>query len=118
MAKKAVSKRGRKKGGPNRSEEIRKHLAVHPSDKPAAVAKALAAKGIKVSPALISNVATRAAGGSKGGKRGRRPGRKSQSASNGLINLNQLVMAAQFIKSCGTAGEARRLLDAAEKVIG
>ncbi|MEM9186668.1 MAG: hypothetical protein AAGB00_09260, partial [Planctomycetota bacterium] len=40
----------------NKSQAIRDYAAAHPSEGPTAVTKALAAKGIEVSPPQVSNV--------------------------------------------------------------
>lgn len=111
MAKKKVASKGTKKRTVNKSQAIRDYRAKNPNAGPTEVAKALAASGIKVSPALVSNVtaaATRKTG-KKTAKRGRKPVADS-------VSLSALVEAANFADKVGGADKAHELLKAVEKL--
>lgn len=118
MAKKAATKKRattKKKNGPNRSEEIRKASEVV-GNSPKAVMELLASKGMTVSPALVSNVLTRAKKKSaKGKKRGRKPGKPT----NGHVDMSALIVAKKLVAACGgSASEAKQAVEAYSKLSG
>jgi len=85
-----------------KSGAIRAYMAAHPSAGPTEVSKALAAKGIKVSPAHVSNV--------------------KKTSSNGhptddRVSLSQLVEARRFAKQMGGVAAAADLLQALKKLL-
>ena len=114
MAKKKTAKKtasSRKKV--NKSQAIRDYRAKHPQAGPTEVSRALARRGIKVSPALVSNVASTAGGKRK--KKAKTVRRKSNGAVGGeSVRVADLVAAQQFVERVGGIDSARMLLKAIE----
>ena len=93
----------------NRSQAIRDELAKHPKAGPSGIVQLLAARGIEVSPVLVSNVKARLRGGPKcPGRRGRPP--KAELA------VGHLVAAANFARQVGSVEQAVTLLDTLQKL--
>ena len=108
MAKKKTVTRGRpKKGNVNKSEAVREFMASHPDAKPKEVSAALAKKGIKVTPQAVSTIRFQAAkkAGAKSGRRGKT---KSQ---NGMVQVDTLVQAKQFVDKMGGVESAKQALN-------
>ena len=103
----------RKRGGVNKSQAIRDYAAKHPSEGPTAIAKALAANGISVTPSFVSVVKSKAtSGGSR--SRGRRgPGRPSAATPT----VEHLKAAKRFSDKVGGIPTARAALDALAEVM-
>lgn len=102
----------KKSGGPNKSQAIRDYLKTHPNAGPTEVCKELGKKGLKIAPALVSNVKAAMLGKKKGtGKRGRKPGGK-----NDQVSLSALVEAREFVDKVGGIDKAEKILSALDKL--
>ena len=110
----------KKKTGVSKSQAIRDYLAKNPNATASEVVPALAGKGIKVTPGLVSNVKStsgpkrrrkKKAGRKKVVKR-RRPGRRSAAE----LSAKDLIAAKQLADQLGGIGEARRALDTLERL--
>lgn len=97
----------------NKSQAIRDYAAKNPKDGPTAVTKALAAKGIKVSPPQVSNVLS-AAGKKKGAKK--RVAKATGGAAADKVSLDSLIDAQKFADKVGGVDSAKQLLGAIEKL--
>jgi len=103
----------RRKRTLNKSQAIRDYAGAHPSEGPTAVATALRAQGVKVSPGFVSMVTSKV----RGGRRRKRRGRPVGSGSNGL-SLNSLKAAKKFIGQIGDARQAKAAIDVVAELIG
>ncbi|MEN1677945.1 MAG: hypothetical protein AAGJ46_00020 [Planctomycetota bacterium] len=118
-AKKTVKKAS---GKVNKSQAIRDYDKANPGQGPTAIAKALSAKGIDVSPPQVSNVLS-AAGKKKtkkrkpGPKPGPKPGRKA-AAATGKVSVDSLVDAKNFAEKVGGVDAAKELLTTLKKISG
>jgi hypothetical protein len=119
----AKARRGRSRGGVNKSQAIREYLANNPNAPPKDVAEALRAQGIRVSSQLVSNVKTMrgtrgrragrpAAAGRGAGRRGARRGR----AGADSISVQNLLDAKRVIEQVGSVEAVRKALDALESL--
>jgi hypothetical protein len=107
MAKKKVARGGRSRSGVNKAQEIRNEFGTQGADaRPKDVIAALAAKGIKVSSAQVSNIKAKL-----GGKRKRKAGRKARASSNGAVSLAALLDAKRLAQKMGGVEQAKRALD-------
>lgn len=117
MAKVArAKKRGRKKGGANRSAAIREYLSKHAEAKPAEVIEALKAKGLEVSSALVSNVASKNGKKKRKGVRGRPKGSSNNRGGSDGAGIAGIVAAADFARRCGSIAAAEDSLKALRKI--
>jgi hypothetical protein len=110
MAKKKAAE------GVNKAQAIRDYFAAHPEAKGVDVVTALAAKGIKVAPAQVSNVKTAASKKqtkASGAGNGKKPGRKAKASGtevgNGIAASVRAALA--LLKATGSASEAKALID-------
>ena len=130
-----AKKKAVKKKAVNKSAEIRKYLARHPSAGPKSIQSALAAKGIQVSQALVSHVKYSAKAGkassnakrakkattrkSKGAKK--RKGTKRRSTrtrpSDDLKQAGDLMRQAVDLVISAGAKEAKQLVSVAEEMV-
>ncbi len=92
----------------NKSEAIRQYMAKHQNATAAEIAKAL-----KVQIGLVYQVKQGMAAKAKK-KAGKGRGRPVAASSD--TSVNQVIAAANLIKSCGSTEQARQALKAAEKV--
>jgi len=102
----------KKRGGTNLSAEIRKYAEANPKAKPKAVAEALAAAGVKVTPIYVSTILSNMR--RKSGK-GRRRGRRA--AGGGGDVLAKLVLAKKLADRMGGVDAARAALDVLAKIM-
>lgn len=95
----------------NRSELIREHLKTAKDTRPTSVAKALAAKGIKVSTGLVSVV-----------KHTRRKGFKASKllrhAEILAKHADAIAKARKFVEDSGGLEEAKSLIEVIGKIMG
>jgi hypothetical protein len=108
--KKAKKKPAAKKKNVNKSAAIRDFMKKKPSAGPTAVSQALAKKGIKVSPSMVSNVKTTAA------KKKKKRGRKPKTAAVDMIAMDALVGAKKLVDQLGGIDKAKAALDAIAKL--
>lgn len=104
----------------NKSQAIRDYLGKRPSAGPKEVIEALGKEGIDVSVGLVSNV--KYMSGPGGGKKkkkvvkkkrpGRRPGRRARND----VATDALFRAKEFADSVGGIADAKRVLDALERL--
>jgi hypothetical protein len=117
-----MAKRGRRRDGVNKSELIRATKdKLGPRSRPRDVIAALSEQGIHVSRALVTNVLNRAGGKTVSAKakapsapaapRGRRP------AASGAVSMSDLLAAKKIVAEMGSIANARRALDAYEKLL-
>ena len=100
----------------NKSELIREAHKAKPDAKPAELVEVLAAKKIKVSAQLISNVLSRVDGaGKKKKKPGRKPGFKSAKGHGLNGTVEAIRLARQFADSVGGTEAATEILAALGK---
>lgn len=102
----------------NKSDKIREYLkSVKPSDRsPTAVAKALKAKGIEVSPAFVSQIKTKI-NGKKDRKKKAIKSKPKRSKAKAMTPHQSLLNAKDFLNSAGGLSEAKRLLDLVHNLI-
>lgn len=107
----------------NKSQAIRDFADANPDAGPKAIVEGLAKKGIKVAPALVSNVKTAAANKKAGGKKpGRKPGRpagstaKAKAGSSDSVSLNALLDGQNFAEKVGGVEEAKKILTTLQKL--
>jgi hypothetical protein len=93
----------------NKSEAIRNEINANKEATVSQIVESLAAKKIKVSPQLVSNVRTRM-GGTNSKRRGRRSGRNSS------LTVAQLELAANFAKDIGGIEQAVAALSTLDKL--
>lgn len=104
------------------SQRIRDYLAKYPKAKSAEVLEALAKEGYAASPSLVSQAKRRLAEKSGGGntKSVRKKGLKAKSTkpSKGEANgvAEQIVMAAEFSRACGSYDAAVAALASFKKI--
>ena len=98
----------KKAGGVNKAAKIREYLQSHPSAAGVEVVKALAAEGIKVAPAQVSNIKTAAKknGGRKAGSKGKKPNGIS---THGIVAA--IGAARTLIEAAGSAYDAKAIID-------
>ncbi|TWT90812.1 hypothetical protein Mal64_12090 [Pseudobythopirellula maris] len=107
-------KRGRKPGAPNMSEAAREYLRENPSAGPKEVCEAVEKKtGMKLAPALVSNVKARMFGKKPGGKRGPK---KSSGGGADQVSLSALLDARDFAAKCGGVDQAVAVLKTLDKL--
>jgi hypothetical protein len=103
----------KKKAGPNKSDAIRALGKAKPDMGPTAICAELAKQGIKVTPSLVSNVLTKARGGSAKRKkkvvRGRKPGRPA-GVSKDTVSVGALLEAREFADKVGGIAKAEAIL--------
>lgn len=105
----------------NLSEKIREHLkSIKPSDRsPKAVAEALKAKGIKVSPTLVAVIKGRMGGKKKviKAKAQAKVVRTKVAQVRTGTSMENLIHAKNFLNAAGGIKEAKGLLDAVNSLI-
>ena len=89
----------------NKSAEVRKILTENPDMGPTEISNALKSRKIVVSPNFVSNVKLKLKNGNGSGR-----GRK-------IATMDDVLAAAQLIKTCGGIENAKRALDLAEMVV-
>ena len=127
MAKKKTAKKrtarktatkAKSAGKVNKSAAIREFAAQNPDMGPTAIAKALSAQGIAMSPSFVSVVLTKKKSSPKRGAAKRGPGRPrkaaaaASSSSNGGLTIDQLKAAKKFANSVGGISEAKAAINA------
>ena len=110
--------RGRKKGTVNKSQAIRDAISqLGGKPRPRDVIAAVAAKGIDVSPALVTNVIAR---GQRRGRRGR-PARQTVArnghTASGTVTVAALIEAKRLVDHVGSVDVAKEALNALAKLI-
>ncbi len=103
----------KKKPSINKSQAIRDYLKAKPEAGPTEVVRELKKKGIKITPALVSNVKKAMNGGISTGKRGPKPGRR---AAGDKVSINDLLTAKDFADSVGGVDQAVAVLKALDKL--
>lgn len=126
IVKKAIKKKATKKrvSGPagkiNKSQAIRDYHDKNPEDGPTAVTRALAEKGIQVSPPQVSNVLSAAGKGGKKRikrkKRGPKPGSSRAVRTTDQVSLDSLINAQKFADQVGGVESAKQLIGALERL--
>ena len=96
----------------NKSDEIRKYAASNRGAGPTEIARGLAKKNIKVSPAFVSTVLTNA----KGKKRKARRGPAAASRNGDTVAVSDLVAAKKLADQMGGVSKAKAALDALAKL--
>jgi hypothetical protein len=119
----------KKKGGPNKSLEIRTYLEANPGAKPRQVVDAMKSKGIEVSPQFVSTVKTNSqkSSGSKG--RSRRTASKKGATKTAVarrtvatktngdtVSVASLVKLKEVVKEIGSIDEAKAALKTLERL--
>ena len=105
----------------NRSEKIRDYLkSLKPSDRsPKAVADALTAKGVKVTPTLVSlvkrNMRLKAKGKSRKTAAKAQKTRKPHKAK--VMTLKEVAHAKEFLEMCGGLVNAKYFLGAVNEIL-
>lgn len=99
MAKKKLSK----------SAQVRLYMAKHPGARAAEIAKS-----VGVPPGLVYNVRALDKKKNEGASKSTPTRRRSVAPSKS--GENEILMAANFVQSCGGLSEARKALDAVEQV--
>ena len=108
-----------KKRKVNKSEIVRQYCAEHPDEKPKAVSEALAAQGIKVTPASVSTIKFQASKkGALPAASGRKPATKKMAArgSSSDSQMDLLLAAKSLAEKVGGVSEAKKLLDNLAKI--
>ena len=100
----------KKKAGVNKSQAIRDYLKKNPNAGPTEVCKELGKKGLKIAPALVSNVKAAMLGKKKGLRRGQRIGKGD------TVSLAALVEAREFVDSVGGIAKAEKILAALQRL--
>lgn len=106
----------KKASGPNKSQAIRDYLQANPKAGPTEVCQELGKKGIKMTPALVSNV-KRAMLGKKPGKK--KVGRKAAgrpAAAGDTVSVNALLEARAFVEKAGSIANAYQALKTLERL--
>jgi hypothetical protein len=89
----------------NKTAMIRDYMAKHPNAGPSKVAEALRAH--KISASYVSNVTT---------KLKKRPRQRPSTRTGYASSVENIIAAAEFIKSCGGIDEAIEAFEIAQKV--
>lgn len=116
MAKKTSRRGRRRKSDVNKAHEIRSEFERQGGEaRPRDVIAALAAKGVEVSSAQVSNVKKALAGG---GAVKAKPGRKKTSrASSDAVSLDTLLEAKRLAERLGGVDAAKRALDVLSRLV-
>jgi hypothetical protein len=108
-----MAKRGRRKGGVNKTQVIKDMLAADPSASPKVVSADLATKGIKASPTYVSSIKSKL----KGSHGRKRKGKKRRARDKGdAISIEALVEAKRFADKLGGVGKVKAIFDALAKL--
>jgi hypothetical protein len=102
----------------NKSAEIRQAMKASPSAGPTEIATQLSEKGIKVTPAMVSTVKTKAKSlKGKRGPSGKKPGRPAGSTTrtNDFAEVESTIM---FVKGVGGMDRAKQLIALMERARG
>lgn len=102
----------KKRAGKSKSQHIRDYLAANPGATPNQIKDGLAKQGVKVSTGLASNVKYTSG---TGAKKKKKPGRRGRPKATPLSAQN-LLDAKKLADDLGGIGEARKALDALEKL--
>ncbi len=102
----------------NKSEEVRQAMTANPLAGPTEIATQLADKGIKVTPAMVSTIKTKAKTSKgkrdpNGKKRGRPAG--STAHANGFSEVESTIV---FVKGVGGLDKAKQLIALMERARG
>ena len=99
----------------NKSEAIRNYLSGDPKATPSVIIEALAKKGVKVSPALVSAVKYKKVKPANGRRKKR--GRSVGASANGQrVDFDNLVAAKNLADKMGGVEKARQALDMLAKL--
>ncbi|MBI3465671.1 MAG: hypothetical protein HY000_21850 [Planctomycetes bacterium] len=118
----ARARRGRSRGGVNKSQAIRDYMDNNPGAAPKDVAAVLQAQGIKVSSQLVSNVKTLMGKRAKRGRGGarvktaRRGATRSGRVGVAAISVQDLMDAKRVVEQVGSVEAVRKALDALESL--
>ena len=102
----------------NKSEEIRQALKANPAAGPTEIAEQLTAKGIKVSPNMVSTIKNKSkASKGKRGRKGKKLGRPvgSGSRTNGIAEVESTIM---IVQGVGGLDKAKQMIALMERVRG
>jgi len=104
-----ATKRRRKTTGKkqNKSEAIRVYLEAHKGAKPKEVIEALAAKGLEITPNLVSIIK---------GKMGSKKTKGRARDGGNEVGANHLQEVVAFIRICGSMDQAKKVLLNAEQL--
>jgi hypothetical protein len=102
-----------KKSKVNKSQAIRDYLKTNRKAMPKDVVEALKAKGIKVSPQMVSTVKFNMQ--KKKGKR-RAAGRRASNGRPETVSLSSLLDAKKFVQTVGSFEKAKAALDSYAKL--
>jgi len=97
----------------NKSQKIRDYKAANPNEGPTAIAKALTAQGLKVSPRQVSTTLTNEKK-KKGGVR--RKKRRTKVAARSKVSVEQILQAKKLAEQMGGVVKAKAALDALSKI--
>ncbi len=111
MAKK--KKAAPKKREVNKTQEVMKYLAAHPSASPAEISETLSKKGIDLTPAHVSSIKSKTGKGKKTAGRKRR-----KTAATGGELSTKLAAAIGVVESAGGIDEAKKALGTIRKLEG
>jgi hypothetical protein len=106
------TKMAKKRSGKSRSQHVREYLSGKPDATPKEIVAALAARGVKLSVGLASNVKYTSGPGAKRGKRTVRKRKPRKAAASSGVTIQELVEAKKLADSLGGIDAARSALDA------
>lgn len=108
--------KGRKRSGVNKSKEIRSTYGLlGEGAKPKEVVSHLAARKIKVTSGLVSNV-RHAMLHESGAKKTKKAQAGTKSAANDVVAVSALLEAKRLVKQAGGVAEAKKALDTLAKL--
>ena len=117
---KVHTRRKSSRGSVNKSQLIRDYISKNPQAKPRVVAQELSQGDLQVSITLVNNVIARSR--AQKSKRGRpstfsrRINLKAGAHSRGIVSLDALLLAKEFINEAGGIEQAKATLDALQRL--
>ncbi len=110
----------------NKTEAVREYLKAHPNAKSLEISEALGKKGIKITPAYVSNIKT-----TLNKRRGSRKVAKAEpiaavavtptheaAKTNGVLTIGHVKAVAQTVKTIGGFNQTKEMLDVIREVGG
>jgi len=117
--KKTAKKKSTRKGGVNKTAEVKQYFSEHPNAKPAEVSEELGKRGIEVSANYVSNIKSKSGLSSNGRKR-KRAKKKAAKQTTARQDMGQaggaMMQAVELVMKAGVK-EAKQLVDSAGKVV-